>query len=153
MFSDVEEKIKKKNKLLFNRDSRSLQDLVEIMDEMDHKSLILWAFDCSKLTLDKFERKYPHEVRPRISYEKSLDWSLGNIKMPEAKKAILDCHKAAKELKDLEYGDYCHGIAQACSTVHVKEHAFGLVIYELSGLVRESGMGDYQLLISEKVEY
>lgn len=35
----------------------------------------------------------------------------------------------------------------------VKEHAFGLVIYELSGLVRESGMANYQLLISEKVEY
>lgn len=124
MFSDVEEKIKKNNKLLFNRESRSLQELVAIMDEMDHRSLILWAFNCSKITLDKFEMNYPDEIRPRISYEKSLDWFLGKIKMPEAKKAILDCHKVAKELNDLGYGDYCHGIAQACSTVHGKGACF-----------------------------
>lgn len=153
MFCDVEEKIAKKNKLLFNKKSKSLRILVETMDEIDHRSLILWAFDCSRHTLDKFEKKYPNEKRPRNCYEKSLEWSYGNIKMPEAKKAILECHRVAKEINDPVYSAYCHGIAQACSTVHVKEHAFGLVIYELTAMVLENGREKYENQVTEQIKH
>jgi len=153
MFSDVEMKRKKKNKLLFNRDSLCLQELIRLIERQNHRTLVLWALDCAWISLTQFEAKYPDEHRPRIALELCEEWSKGKIKMPAAKRAILDSHAAAKDLNDEVYSVLAQAIGHAGATVHVETHALGLVIYELTAIVLQSCEKDYKQLVSDKIQY
>ena len=151
MFSDVEQKLKKKNALLFSRDSECLQGLKMLIEQQKHRTLVMWALDCAKVPLMQFEEKYPHELRPRTALTLCEAWARGNIKMPAAKRAILDAHAVAKELDDSVYGALCHAIGHAGATVHVETHALGLPFYELTALVLKLGNGAYQQQVHEKI--
>lgn len=153
MFSDVELKIKRRNKILFSRDSKCLQELIELIKLQTHRTLVMWALDCAKLPLIQFEEKYPHETRPRTCLELCEAWARGKIKMPVAKRAILDSHAVAKEIDDKEYGALCHAIGHAGATVHVETHALGLPMYELTALVLKHGKDNFQNPVSEKISY
>jgi len=153
MFSDVEIKIKKRNKILFSRDSRCLQELIKLIQLQNHRTLVMWALDCAKLPLEQFEAKYPDERRPRICLELCEAWARGKIKMPAAKKAILNSHAAAKEINDSEYGALCHAIGHAGATVHVGTHALGLPMYELTSIVLRYGKDNFLIPVSEKINY
>ncbi len=153
MFEDVEEKVKMNNQLFFSHSSESLQELIKLMKAQKHRTIVMWAFDCAKETLKQFEEKYPHEKRPRNCLELCEDWSKGKIKMPIAKKAILDSHAVAKEIEDKEYGALCHAIGHAGATVHVETHGIGLPIYELTSIVLKFGKENYQEHIKEKIKY
>lgn len=95
--------------------------------------VILWALDCAKVPLEQVEATCPDEKRPRLALELCEAWAKGNIKMPLAKKAILQAHAVAKET-DRITGALCHGIGHVGATVHVKSHALGLPMYELTAL-------------------
>lgn len=75
MFLDVEIKLKKKNKILFSRDSQFLQELIKLIQLQNHRILVMWALDCGKMTLEQFEVKYSNECRPRTCLELSEDWA------------------------------------------------------------------------------
>ena len=153
MFSDVEFKLKKRNKILFSRDSQCLQALINLIQLQKHRVLVMWAFDCAKLTLEQFEAKYPDEPRPRTCLELCEAWARGKIKMPIAKHAILDSHAVAKEIADQEYGALCHAIGHAGATVHVETHAVGLPIYELTAVVLKYGKEKFQKPVEAKINY
>lgn len=153
MFSDVEEKIKRKNKVLFSRDSKVLLELRKLICQQKHLTLVLWAFDCLQIPLSELSSKYPDESRAREAYELSLAWAHGEIKMPVAKRAILDCHAAAKEVEDPVDAALFHAVGQACSTVHVDTHALGLVFYELTAVVMACGYENYQEKVLEKTAF
>lgn len=153
MFSDVELKLKKKNKVLFSRESECLQGLKTLIEQQKHRTLVMWALDCAKVPLAQFEEKYPYELRPRMALELSEAWSRGKIKMPAAKRAILDVHAVAKEIDGSVYGALCHAIGHAGATVHVETHALGLPFYELTSLVLRFGIGEYQKQVNEKIIY
>ncbi|HHX24789.1 MAG TPA: hypothetical protein GX723_12410, partial [Thermoanaerobacterales bacterium] len=63
MFSDVEIKYKKRNKMLFSRDSQCLQELIELIQVQNHRTLVMWALDCARQPLEQFEIKYHDERR------------------------------------------------------------------------------------------
>ena len=153
MFSDVEIKLKKRNKMLFSRDSQSLQELINLIQLQNHRTLVMWALDCANLTLEQFEAKYPKEQRPRTCLELCEAWARGIIKMPIAKRAILDSHAVAKEIDDKEYGTLCHAIGHAGATVHVETHALGLPIYELTAIVSKYGKNNFSKPVTEKINY
>jgi hypothetical protein len=153
MFTDVEIKLKKRNKLLFSRDSESLQELIKLIQIQTHRTLVMWALDCAKLTLDQFEAKYPDEHRPRTCLELCEAWARGKIKMPIAKKAILDSHGVAKEIDDSEYAALCHAIGHAGATVHVETHALGLPMYELTAIVLKHGKDNFAKPVCEKIDF
>ncbi|MDF2699545.1 MAG: hypothetical protein K0Q49_1101 [Haloplasmataceae bacterium] len=153
MFSDVEIKLKKKSKILFSRDSQCLKELRILIQLQNHRTLVMWALDCAKLPLEQFETKYSDERRPRTCLELCEEWARGKIKMPIAKRAILDSHAVAKEIKDSEYGALCHAIGHAGATVHVETHALGLPFYELTALVLKYGKDDFSKPISEKINF
>jgi len=73
--------------------------------------------------------------------------------MPLAKRAILDAHRAAKEIGDREYEALCHAIGHAGATVHVETHALGLPMYELTALVLRYGKDKFQKPVSAKLDY
>lgn len=153
MFSDVEIKIKKRNKILFSRDSQCLQELIKLIEIQNHRTLVMWALDSAKLPLTQFEAKYPAELRPRTCLELSEAWARGKVKMSIAKRAILDSHAVAKVIDDSECGALCHAIGHAGATVHVETHAIGLPFYELTALVLKYGKDNYQKPVGEKISY
>jgi len=153
MFSDVEIKLKKRNKILFSRDSKCLQELIKLIRLQNHRTLVMWALDCANLPLEQFEAKYPDEQRPRTCLELCEAWARGKIKMPMAKQAILDSHAVAKEIDDSEYGALCHAIGHAGATIHVETHALGLPIYELTAIVLKYGKENFPKPVSEKINY
>ncbi len=153
MFSDVKVKLRKKNKILFSRDSECLQELIKLIQAQKHRTLVMWAFDCAELPLKEFESKYPDELRPRTCLELCRKWANGIIKMKLAKKAILDSHAVAKEINDPVYGSYCHAIGHAGATVHVETHAVGLPIYELTAIVLKYGSENFMRHVSDKINY
>lgn len=153
MFSDVEIKLKKKNKILFSRDSLCLQELIKLIEMQKHRTLVMWAFDCAKITLEQFEEKYTDEYRPRTCLKLCEAWARGKIKMPKARKAILGSHAVAKKIDDREYEALCHAIGHAGATVHVETHAMGLPIYELTAIVLKYGKDHYQKPVSDKINY
>ena len=113
----------------------------------------MWALDCTRLPVVQFEAKYPDEPRPRICLELCEAWAMGKIKMPTAKRAILESHAVAKEINDAEYGALCHAIGHAGATVHVETHALGLPMYELTALVLKYGKDNFQKPFREKITY
>lgn len=153
MFADVEQKLKKKNTVLFSRESECLQELRGLIERQKHRALVLWALDCAQIPLAQFEEAYPDERRPRTALELCEAWSRGKIKMPAAKRAILDAHAVAKEIDDRVCGALCHAIGHAGATVHVETHALGLPFYELTALVLKFGTGGYRKPVCEKIDY
>lgn len=153
MFTDVDNRLRKKNKILFSRDSQCLQELITLIEMQKHRTLVMWALDCANTTLELFESKYPDEHRPRMALELCEEWSKGLIKMPAAKRAILDAHAVAKEISDEEFGALAHAIGHAGATVHVETHALGLVMYELTAIVLNYGKDEYRKPVCEKISY
>lgn len=153
MFADVDNRIRKKNKILFSRDSQCLQELIKLIEIQNHRTLVMWALDCAKTTLEQFEAKYPEERRPRTALELCETWSRGLIKMPAAKRAILDAHAVAKEIDDGECGALAHAIGHAGATVHVETHALGLAFYELTAIVLKYGKDEYRIPVGKKIDY
>ncbi|MCR3956930.1 MAG: hypothetical protein NUK57_11595 [Gudongella sp.] len=152
MFKDVEGRMMKKNKILFTRESESLRELVRIMDNQGHRVLVLWALDCGNLALKDFESVFPGEMRPRRCLEACERWAKGDIKMQEAKRAILDSHAVAKEIDDEVCKALCHGIGHAGATVHAGSHAIGLPMYELTAIVLSCKMRDHEDAVKEKID-
>ena len=124
------------------------------ISEQNHKVLTLWALDLALELVNYLEEKYSNEDRFRIALDKTKLWAQGEIKMPEAKRAILNCHAVAKELTNKEDIALCHAIGQACGVVHTVGHAIGLPIYELTAIVYKYGIDNCKdKLINRKNEY
>lgn len=151
MFGDVEIKIKKKNKIFFNRESSSLVELRALIMQQSHLTLVLWVFDNLNNIIEILSEKYPEEEVFKIALETCVQWAHGIIKMSDAKKAILNCHSFAKNLENPLDIAYCHALGQGLSTVHVETHAIGMVFYELTAIVIKNGYSDYEIEVSNKI--
>lgn len=151
MYEDVRGRLKKKNKILFTRDSVCLQSFIKLLQEQDHKTIVLWAFEQVKPIVQDLKEKYPEEIRPEQALELSQKWARGEIKMPEAKRAILNCHKVCKEIEDEADIARCHAVGQGVSSVHVETHAIGLCFYELTALVWEN-QKDFEDIVNKKIK-
>lgn len=136
---EVNINLKRKRQILFSKDSIVLQDLEILLRNQSRRAVVLWAFELAEETVKIIESKYPTESRPGIALEASRLWASGHIKMPAAKKEILNCHAAAKEMESPEDIALCHAVGQACGTVHTSGHALGYPIYELTAIVRRYG--------------
>lgn len=132
--------LKRKNQVLFTKDSEYLQDLMMLFESQNHRVMVLWALDFAQESVNRLEEKYPEDQRPRKALQGAWDWASGKIKMREAQRKILDCHAFAKEIDDKEYIAVCHSIGQACAVVHTAGHAIGYPIYDLTSLVYQFGV-------------
>lgn len=80
-------------------------------------------------------------------------WASGKVKMPIAKRAILDCHAAAKEISSAADIARFHAVGQACATVHANGHAIGFPIYDLTAMIQDNGTYNCDEMIHERVNY
>lgn len=134
---EVAQKKKRGNRILFSKDSLFLQDLRMLLEGRNRRTVILWALDLAEQTVEQLEKHCPGDPRPRSALDAARAWARGRIKMPAARRAILDCHAMAKELTAPADIARCHAVAQACSVVHTPGHALGLPMYELTAIVLE----------------
>ncbi len=138
---EVKAKQKRKNQILFSKQSVLLQDLMVLLEGQHRRAVVLWALELAEQPVRQLEERYG-DPRPRAALTEARRWARGEIKMPQAKRAILDCHALAKEIQDPADQALCHGVGQACSTVHTPGHGIGLPIYELTALVYRHGLED-----------
>ena len=126
-------------KILFNRQSPEVQEIRNLIKEQSHRCLVLWVIDCAPRVLAIFEQKYETDSRPREALNAAIAWSKGEIKMPVAKKAALDAHKAAFLVEEDQAAcAAAHAMGHVLGTVHVETHAIWFVIYGLSAFVKEN---------------
>jgi hypothetical protein len=137
---DVERRMKRKNSILFSKDSPFLTDLSDLISRIDHRALVLWALELAEEAAAALLLRYPDETRPQTALLTSGDWAAGRVKMREAQRAILDVHTFAGEIKSPEDIALCRAIGQACGVVHTAGHAMGFPIYELTSIIRRYGL-------------
>lgn len=137
---EVRARQKRKNQMLFGLDSALLQPLSRLIAASSHRAVVLWAFELADESVEALQAGHPGEARPAQAVAVSRAWAAGQEKMPAAKRAILQCHAAAKEMDDPADIALCHAIGQACGTVHTTGHALGFPIYELTAIVRRHGV-------------
>ena len=152
-FAEVKAKAKRKNQILFSKDSLLLTDLRHLIGQANRRALILWALELAEETARELAGKYPEDPRPREAIAASRAWASGEIKMPIAKQAILNCHAMAKELADPADIARCHAVGQACSVVHTAGHALGYPMYELTAIVLDLGLDDCRESVEQRVMY
>ena len=152
-FAEVKAKAKRKNQILFSKDSLLLTDLCQLIAQANRRALILWALELAEETTRELAEKYPKNHRPREAIAASRAWAAGEIKMPIAKQTILNCHAMAKELAHPADIARCHAVGQACSVVHTAGHALGYPLYALTAIVLELGLDDCRDFIEQRVMY
>ena len=152
-FAEVKAKAKRKNQILFSKDSLLLTDLCQLIAQANHRALILWALELAEETARELAENNAEDHRPREAIAASGAWAAGEIKMPIAKQAILSCHAMAKELTNPADIARCHAVGQACSVVHTAGHALGYPMYELTAIVLELGLEDCREPIEQRVMY
>ena len=96
--AEVRVKSKQHNQILFSKDSLLLDNLRHLIDQANRRASILWALGLAEETARELAEKYPEDHRPQDAITASRAWASGEIKMPIAKQAILNCHAIAKEL-------------------------------------------------------
>ena len=147
----IREKDRRKNQILFDRDTPCLTELLAEMEKQSRLTLVRWVFDAMTTTLEMLHTRWPEETRPQKAFSRCWDWAKGNLRMPEAKRAILAAHAAAKDTQDPVCAALCHAIGQGCSTVHTGRHAPGLPFYELTALVRLYGLDACREVVEERI--
>ena len=151
--AEVKAKAKRKNQILFSKDSLLLADLCQLIAQANRRASILWALGLAEETARELAEKYPEDHRPQDAITASRAWASGEIKRPIAKQAILNCHAMAKELADPADIARCHAVGQACSVVHTAGHALGYPMYALTAMVLELGLDDCRESVEQRVMY
>ena len=149
--AEVKAKARRKNQILFSKDSLLLTDLRQLIEQANHRALILWALELAEESARVLAEKYPEDFRPKEAVEAATSWAKGQIKMPIAKQAILNCHTMAKELENPADIARCHAVGQACSVVHTVGHALGYPMYDLTAIVLELGLDDCRDAVEHRV--
>ena len=105
--------------------------IAELAKKTDHKTLAIWTLDCAERVLPYFESKYPEDDRPRVAIETGRAWvKTGVFRMAVIRKAALDSHTAAREVKDDDVArSAARAAGQAVATAHVPAHALAAAAY------------------------
>lgn len=135
---EVRQKIKRRNQILFEKDSPLLAELSALLAEQNRRAVVLWAFSLAEDAVSLLRERLPGEDTPAAMLAACRLWAAGELKMSAARREILACHALAKSLPP-EEAALCHAAAQACSTVHTPGHAPGFPLYELTALVLRHG--------------
>lgn len=148
--NEVENRIKRKNQVLFSKDSEFLENLAVLIQEQNHQTMVLWAFEFADEAASRLRERYPNEHRPEEAVAVSKAWASGKVKMPVAQRAILQAHAFAKEIGSPVDIALCHAVGQACGTVHANGHALGFPIYELTAIIRSYGVPECKEAVEKR---
>lgn len=116
------------------------EEMAELVNETDHKTLAIWAISCVERVLPFFEVQYPHDNRPTDAIETLQEWiRTGIFSMEEIRKASLDAHAAARDVGlDNAARSVARAAGHAVATAHVGTHSLAAAKYALQAIYRAS---------------
>lgn len=123
--------MRKPRKLLLATDLPCIRSIADRVATLDKTTLVFWAVDyCETHILPIWTTRFPDDARPLNALLAAKKWMKGEIKLPQARFAILDCHQAAREADAYPAAQSAaRAIGQSASTIHVPRHCLGLVHY------------------------
>jgi glutamate synthase domain-containing protein 2 len=129
--------------------------IAELAKKMDHKTLAKWGLDCAERVLHYFEDKYPKDGRPRVAIETGRAWvRTGVFRMAVIRKASLDSHAAAREVKDDEVArSAARAAGQAVAAAHVPEHALAAAAYAATVMRDAASPADADAAVEKEREW
>jgi len=130
-------------------------EFLELVKKIDHKTLAIWAIDCTERVLPYFEEEYPEDRRPRQAIETLQAWiDTGVFKMAVIRKASLTSHVAARDVgEDNPARSAAHAAGQAVATAHVPTHSIGSAIYALQAIHRVSDSADADSAVAKERDW
>ena len=128
------------------------ETMAELVKETDHKTLAVWAFDCTKRVLPLFEENYPDDPRPGDALKALRAWiTTGIFSMPVIRGASLASHAAARDVgEDSPARSAARAAGQAVATAHVSTHSLGAANYALQAVWRAAGPGDADTAVAKE---
>jgi hypothetical protein len=125
--------------------------LGELVRNASHKTLAVWAIDCTKRVLPYFEGKYPADLRPRRAIETLQTWiENGVFRMAVIRKASLDAHAAARDVGE---DSIARSAARAAGQAVATAHSAGSAIYALQGIYRATDSGSAVAAVAKEREW
>ena len=121
----------KYRKMLNDWDAPYIQSLVKSIETQSKETLAHWAADyAQKVMIPLWIKHFPADLRPQNALSAAEQWLAGEIKLPQAKVAILECHAAAREAEGNPVAQsVARTIGQSASTIHSARHCIGLPLY------------------------
>jgi len=118
-------------KMLSNYQAPYIQSLMRLIETQSKTTLIHWSVDyAEEHILPLWIKHYPEDQRPQYALYAAREWSKGVIKLPQAKREILECHAAARESDGNSVAQAAaRAIGQSSSTIHSARHCIGLCLY------------------------
>lgn len=138
----------KLRKMLGKADSPYIISMMKLIETQSKTTIVNWCISyAEEHVLPIYEKAYPDDARPRKALEAARDWLAGKIKLPAAKKFILEAHAAAREAEDNPAAQAAARTAgQAASTIHVATHSLGLAFYGAAAIAYD------RVGVNEKLE-
>lgn len=126
----------KLRKMLCNLEAPYTQSLMRLIETQSKITIANWCVTyAEEHILPIFEKAYPEDNRPRAALGAAHDWLESKIKLPAAKKLILDAHAAAR---DAESNPAAQAAARTCghaaAVIHTPTHSLGLAFYGAAAL-------------------
>lgn len=117
--------------MLTDWEAHPIQSLMQLIETQSKATLAHWAIDYSEhRLLPIWVKSFPEDERPKEALEAGRQWLSGAIKLPEAKKKILECHGAARDGEGNPAAQAAaRAIGQSASTIHSARHCIGLALY------------------------
>ena len=121
----------KARKMISNWDAPYIQPLVKLIETQSKPTLAHWVINYSQqVLLPLWSKYYPEDLRPYNALLAAREWLSGEIKLPQAKIAILACHAAAREAETNPVAQAAaRAIGQSASTIHSARHCIGHALY------------------------
>jgi hypothetical protein len=123
--------MKKVRKMLGKADSPYILSLMNLIETQSKATIVHWSLDyVEKYIMPIYEESYSDDQRLQNAIQAARDWMEGKIKLPEAKKMILDAHAAAREAEENPAAQAAaRAVGQAASTIHMPTHSLGIAFY------------------------
>lgn len=118
-------------KMLSDWDAPYVQLLMRQIETQSKSTLTHWAVDyADRVLLPLWGKHYPDDSRPQAALNAARQWQAGIIKLPQARKMILECHAAARQVEGNPVAQAAaRAIGQCASTIHSARHCIGLALY------------------------
>ena len=129
--------------------------MLDLVEKTDHKTLAIWAIDCTERVMPYFEEEYPDDNRPRQALETLQTWiDTGLFSMAVIRGASLTSHAAAREVgEDNPARSAARAAGQAVATAHVPTHSIGAANYALQAIHRASSVADAEAAVAQEREW
>lgn len=121
----------KYRKMLNDWEAPYLQAIIKQVETQSKSTLAHWVAEYAEsMMLPIWEKHYPEDPRPRNAVAAARQWLAGEIKLPQAKALILECHSSAREAEGTPAAcAAARAVGQSASVIHSARHCIGLPLY------------------------